>query len=138
MSRAGPLAFGEKSTGRVEARGRPQRRELVGVTALAQHSAVRGRDENGPAEHDRHFRDQLIEAAAVQQDRDECPVHLLAALEQGRLPVEHFGEHLVEDVVEPDAVGKLYEGKAAVVCDVERLLGLQVRSVTVLVDGVGS
>ena len=127
IPRARPLTFGEKPTGRVEAWGLPQRDQLVGVAALGQHPAVRGRDEDRPAEHQRHLRDQLVETSAVQQDRDEGVVHLLAAFEQRCLPVEHLGEHLVEDVVEPDSVGNCTRGKPRSSATLERLIGKQHR-----------
>ena len=49
---------------------------------------------------------QAVEPAAGQHDLDQRLVGLLRAGQHGGLPVEHLGEHLVDDVVEAHGVGQ--------------------------------
>ncbi len=53
-----------------------------------------------------HLGGHLAHAAARQHDLDQPPVGVLGAGQDGCLPVEDVGEHLVEDVVEPNVVGE--------------------------------
>ena len=82
------------------------------VSALGQHPSVGpsspARDHPGS----RPARRPARQPATVEHDGHQSPVDLLAALEQRGLAVEHLGEHLVEDVVEADTVGKLDERAA--------------------------
>ena len=79
----------------------PRSCDLPRASGAGQHAAV------GGGHHDRRRRRmpasslaQAVQPAAVEHDLDQRAVRLLRAGERGGLPVEHLGEHLVEDVVE--------------------------------------
>ena len=87
--------------------------ELVGVAGLGHHPPVRGGDEHRPAQDRGQLGGEVGEVAALEHHRDQGPVHLLAAGGQRGLAVEQRRQHLVEDVVEADALRELDHREAA-------------------------
>ena len=74
--------------------------------AAGQHPAVGAGDHRCAREDADQLRTQHVQAAAGQDDVDQCPVNLLGSRKHRSLTVQHGAQHLVDHVGEPDAVGQ--------------------------------
>ncbi len=80
--------------------------DLLEAAGAGQHATVGGGDHGDPAADADELLAQAVQPAAGQHDLDQRAVRLLRAGQHGGLPVEHLGEHLVDDVVEAHGLGQ--------------------------------
>lgn len=117
-----------------------------GIGGVAQRGHVldgpgRGQHVAHPVQHGHPHAQQpgdlgrhLAQPAPGEHDLDQRPVRLLRPGQHGGLAVEDVGQHLVEDVVEADVVGKLDQREAEPVGLLHHLLG-QLVEIAAELDG---
>ena len=108
---AGPPA-GREPTGSASTMNRPEPSKQPRSSTCSRPPALASTRPSGvvtmadPAADADELLAQAVQPAAGQHDLDQRLVGLLRAGQHGGLPVEHLGEHLVDDVVEAHGVGQ--------------------------------